>query len=120
MSICHVMEKPCEIFCDKKVNKSTLKSEKYERNFGINFNPNEKNDLLNFPSLDLDKFTGSFNTSDYVPEGTFDFTGGESLFGEEFSFGTNYFNTTEIKLHSLSLFGRSGKVFQFSKASSSR
>ena len=35
MSICHVMEKPCEIFCDKKVNKSTLRSEKYERKRGI-------------------------------------------------------------------------------------
>ena len=67
-----------------------------DSNFGINFNPNEKNDLLNFPSLDLDQFTGGFNTSDYLPEGTFDFTGGENLFGEEFSFGTNYFNTTEI------------------------
>ena len=69
-----------------------------DSNFGINFDPNEKNDLLNFPSLNLDEFTGGFNTSDYVPEGFFDFggLGGDNIFGEEFSFETNYFNTTEI------------------------
>ena len=29
-----------------------------DSNFGINFNPNEKDDLLNFPSLDFEKYTG--------------------------------------------------------------
>jgi len=62
---------------------------------GTNFNKDEKNDLLNFPSLNLDEITGGFSTSDYLPEGTFDFGNPLGVL-DQFSFETNYFNTTEI------------------------
>ena len=66
-----------------------------DSNFGINFNPNEKDDLLNFPSLDFEKYTGGGLFKEYLPEGGLDF-GGSNIFSEEFNFETNYFNTTEI------------------------
>ena len=64
-------------------------------NLGTNFNKEEKDNLLNFPSLNLDEITGGFSTSDYLPEGTFDFGNPLGVL-DQFSFETNYFNTTEI------------------------
>ena len=66
-----------------------------DNNFGINFNLNEKDDLLNFPSLDFEKYTGEGLFKEYLPEGGLDF-GGSDIFSEEFNFNTNYFNTNEI------------------------
>ena len=66
-------------------------------NLGTNFNKEEKNDLLDFPSLNLDEITGGFSTSDYIPEDTFDFGNPLGVLDQDqFSFETNYFNTTEI------------------------
>ncbi len=66
-------------------------------NLGTNFNKEEKDDLLNFPSFNLDEITGGFSTSDYLPEGTFDFGNPLGVLDlDQFSFETNYFNTTEI------------------------
>ena len=66
-------------------------------NLGTNFNKEEKDDLLNFPSFNLDEITGGFSTSDYLPEGTFDFGNPLGVLDlDQFSFETNYFNTTNI------------------------
>ena len=66
-------------------------------NLGTNFNEEEKNNLLDFPSLNLEEITGGFSTSDYLPEDTFDFGNPLGVLdSDQFSFETNYFNTTEI------------------------
>ena len=66
-------------------------------NLGTNFNEEEKNNLLDFPSFNLEEITGGFSTSDYLPEGTFDFGNPLGVLdSDQFSFETNYFNTTEI------------------------